>query len=66
MKSSIHLSIISLKKINKIVQEFSLGSFKLEYDNSSGIGCVLNLKFDKEMNGYLVNVSVPIIGVEDW
>jgi hypothetical protein len=66
MKNKIVMSVLSLEKINKVVQEFNLGSFELDYEASSGIGCVLNMTFNQKIKGHDVTVTVPIVGVEDW
>ena len=41
-------------------------SYKLEADNSSGIGSILTITMDMDINGRDAHVKVDISGVENW
>ena len=41
-------------------------SYLLEADNSSGIGSILTLTMDMDINGRNAKVKVDIAGVETW
>lgn len=56
-----------IEKILAVMNEFDdAKSYKLEADNSSGIGSVLTLTMNMELKGRNAYVSVEIAGVEDW
>jgi len=41
-------------------------SYRLEADNTSGIGSILSLTMDMDINDRPATVKVDISGVEDW
>lgn len=56
-----------LKLINEIVAEFpEVETFKLESDNSSGIGSVLKLIVTAKVMGRDADITFEISGVENW
>tara|TARA_R110000868_G_scaffold177887_2_gene417046 strand:+ start:116 stop:307 length:192 start_codon:yes stop_codon:yes gene_type:complete len=56
-----------VKKILTVMEEFSdAKSYKLEADNSSGIGTILTITMNMNINGRNALVSVDISGVENW
>jgi hypothetical protein len=56
-----------LKLINEIVAEFpEVETFKLESDNSSGIGSVLKLIVTTKVMGRDADITFEISGVENW
>ena len=56
-----------VKKILTVMEEFpDARTYKLEADNSSGIGSILTLTMNMELNGRNANVQVDISGVENW
>jgi hypothetical protein len=56
-----------LKLINEIVAEFpEVETFKLESDNSSGIGSVLKLIVTTKVIGRDADITFEISGVENW
>jgi len=56
-----------VKKILTIMEEFpDARTYKLEADNSSGIGSILTLTMNMDINGRNSNVQVEISGVENW
>ena len=56
-----------VEKILAVMNEFDdAKSYKLTNDNSSGIGSILTLTMEMELNGRNAHVSVEIAGVEDW
>lgn len=56
-----------VEKILTVMEEFDdARSYKLEADNSSGIGSVLTLTMDMDINNRLATVKVDISGVENW
>jgi hypothetical protein len=56
-----------LKLINEIVSEFpEVDTFKLESDNSSGIGSVLKLIVTTKVMGRDADITFEISGVENW
>ncbi len=56
-----------LKLISEIVAEFpEVDTFKLESDNSSGIGSVLKLIVTTKVMGRDADVTFEISGVENW
>ena len=56
-----------VQKILAVMEEFDdARSYKLEADNSSGIGSVLTLEMDMDIKGRNALVKVEIAGVENW
>ena len=56
-----------VKKILAVMEEFpDARSYKLEADNSSGIGSILTITMDMDINGRNALVRVDISGVENW
>jgi len=56
-----------VEKILTVMEEFpDARTYKLEADNSSGIGSILTLTMNMEINGRNANVRVDISGVENW
>lgn len=56
-----------VEKILTVMEEFDdARSYKLEADNSSGIGSILTLTMDMDINNRPATVKVDISGVEDW
>lgn len=56
-----------IKKILEVMDEFpDAKSYKLEYDNSSGIGSTISLSMEMELKNRNAIVTVEISGVEDW
>lgn len=56
-----------IEKILSVMEEFpDSKSYKLEADNSSGIGSILTLTMDMIINGRDAKVKVDISGVEMW
>lgn len=66
-KFEMYLSPRELEVINQVVRENNIAeSFRLTYDNSSGIGSTIDLIFETKLNGRDVSVVVPISTEEDW
>ena len=56
-----------VEKILLVMEEFpDAKSYKLEADNSSGIGNILSLIMEMTINNRNAVVKVEIAGVEDW
>ncbi len=56
-----------IDKIQTVMEEFPNARwYKLESDNSSGIGSIMTLSMDMDINGRKSIVTVEIAGVEDW
>ncbi len=56
-----------VEKILAVMNEFDdARSYKLDADNSSGIGSILTLTMDMDINDRPAKVKVDIAGVEDW
>ena len=56
-----------LKLISEIVDEFpDIQTFKIESDNSSGIGSIVKLTLTTKVIGKDADVTFEISGVEDW
>lgn len=56
-----------VEKILMVMEEFpDARKYKLEDDNSSGIGSILTLTMDMEVAGRPAKVRVDISGVENW
>ena len=56
-----------VEKILTVMEEFpDAKSYKLTNDNSSGIGSIMNLTMQMEINGRNAHVTVEIAGVENW
>ncbi len=56
-----------VEKILAIMTEFDdARSYRLEADNTSGIGSILTLEMDSDINDRPAMVKVEIAGVEDW
>jgi hypothetical protein len=55
------------EKILAVMNEFpDARSYRLESDNSSGIGSIVTLTMDMDINGRSAKVVVEIAGVETW
>jgi hypothetical protein len=62
-----YISQEEVKKILAVMEEFpDARSYKLEADNSSGIGSILTITIDMQINGRNALVRVDISGVENW
>jgi len=56
-----------VQKILSVMEEFpDARSYKLEADNSSGIGSILTLTLDMDINNRKALVKIEIAGVEVW
>lgn len=56
-----------VEKILSVMTEFDdARSYLLEADNSSGIGSILTLTMDMDINNRPARVKVDISGVETW
>jgi hypothetical protein len=56
-----------VQKILDVMDEFpDARSYKLEENNSSGIGNILTLEMDMEIKGRTALVKIEISGVENW
>ena len=56
-----------VEKILAVMQEFpDAKNYKLETDSSSGIGSILTLTMNMDLNGRNANVSVEIAGADNW
>lgn len=56
-----------VQKILSVMEEFpDARSYKLEADNTSGIGSILTLTMDMDINNRRAIVKVEIAGVENW
>lgn len=56
-----------VQKILSVMEEFpDARSYKLEADNASGIGSILTLTMDMDVNNRRAIVKVEISGVENW
>ena len=56
-----------VEKILTVMEEFpDARSYKLEADNSSGIGSIITLTMDMDISGRAAWVKVDIAGVESW
>lgn len=62
-----YIKIDEVKKILNVMEEFpNARSYRLEADNSSGIGSILTLTMDMDINNRPAKVKVDIAGVETW
>lgn len=62
-----YLNRKDIQKIQEVLDKFSdVDRFELEQDNCSGIGSVITMTFEKEINGVRGSFDVEISGVEDW
>ena len=56
-----------VEKILAVMDEFpDAKNYQLKNDNSSGIGSIMTLTMEMEINGRDAHVTVEIAGVEDW
>ena len=58
-----------VEKILAVMTEFevwTVRSYRLDMDNSSGIGSVLNLTMDMDIMNRPAEVKIEISGVESW
>jgi hypothetical protein len=62
-----YITQTEVKKILAVMEEFpDARSYKLEQTGQSGIGSILILAMDMDINGRKSLVKVEIAGVEDW
>ena len=62
-----YINRTEVEKILAVMDEFPDAKwYKLEADNSSGIGSILTLTMDMDINGRNAKVTVEISGVESW
>lgn len=62
-----YIKIDEVKKILSVMEEFPDARwYKLEQDNASGIGSILTLTMDMDINNRPAQVKVDIAGVETW
>lgn len=56
-----------VEKILDIMVEFpEANSYRLEVENSNGIGDIVSLTMDMKLNDRKTKVTIEIRGVEDW
>ncbi len=56
-----------IEKIQEVLAKFpDVKTFEINSDNSSGIGAVVTMTFDHEVNGMRGNFKVEISGVDNW
>ena len=56
-----------IEKILSVMEEFpDAKTYKLKQDNTSGIGSILVLEMEMELNNRKAIVGVEISGVETW
>lgn len=66
-KNSLILSRKELEKIVDIVSQFNdVDRFEITEKRKSGIGSILTLTFESELNSTKGEFSVEISGVESW
>jgi hypothetical protein len=62
-----YLHIKDVERIQEVLNKFpDITTFRLEQDNSSGIGSVTTMMFGNEVNGISGEFKVEISGVENW
>lgn len=62
-----YITRTDVEKILTVMEEFpDARSYKLEADNSSGIGSIITLTMDMDIAGRAAWVKVDIAGVESW
>lgn len=64
-----HVNLLrqDIEKIKAVLDEFDVNTpIKVMVDESSGIGYAVDIEFEYELNGRIVNLRVSINGVEDW
>lgn len=62
-----YLNRKDIEKINAILEKFlDIDVFKIEQDNSSGIGSVTVVTFDQNINDTKGSFQIEISGEEDW
>jgi len=56
-----------IEKIKEVLEKFpEAETFELTYENSSGIGAIVTMIFNHEVNGVRGSFEIEIAGVEDW
>jgi hypothetical protein len=56
-----------MKQIQEILEKFSgVDVFELEQEGGNGIGTILTMTFDQEINGYHGSFKIEISGIENW
>ena len=61
------ISRTELNKIQETLNKFpDVQEFKIIKEGSSGIGNILSIMFNQEVNGVMAAVQIEISGVEDW
>jgi hypothetical protein len=61
------LNVNDMLKINGVLSKFpDVETFELEESGQSGIGKIITMSFDHEVNTMRTKVSIEISGVEDW
>lgn len=56
-----------IEKIQEVLAEFpDVETFEIESDHSSGIGAIVTMTFNQEVNGMRGSFSIEISGVENW
>jgi hypothetical protein len=62
-----YITRTEVEKILTVMDEFpDARSYRLEQTGQSGIGCILNLTMEMDINGRQAQVTVEIAGVECW
>lgn len=55
-----------IELINAVVEENDLNTFYLVIENGSGIGSIMSVELDIDINGRKAKAYIPIAGVEKW
>jgi hypothetical protein len=67
MEKKIRLTREDINSINEVIAKFpEVDMFYLHEHGHSGIGCLLNLDFETDVNNLKASVSVPIADETTW
>ncbi len=62
-----YITKTDVEKILQVMDEFpDARAYRLECDNSSGIGSIVTLTMETTIKGRAAEVKVDIAGVESW
>jgi len=62
----ITLNKADVTRLVEVLEEFKIDHFTLVRHSESSIGYCLDVEYITNLNGRMVTIRVPVVGVENW
>ena len=64
--TTIQLNKADVTQLLKTLDKFDVDYFKLIKNDTSAVGYTLDIEFPYRINNQLVNVTVSVVGTDEW